>query len=64
MASGLHLFEDYIDIQILEAILINKKIAIVAGNCQLSMIFDFLKDISQKNFLLYSHIPTKLYYKL
>lgn len=44
MASGLHLFEDYIDIQILEAILINKKIAIVAGNCQLAMIFDFLKE--------------------
>ncbi len=44
MASGLQIFEEYIDVQILRAILSDKKIAIVVGNCQMSMVYDFLKE--------------------
>lgn len=43
LASGLHFFEDYIGVHLLEVILSDKKIAIVAGNCQMAMIFDFLQ---------------------
>ncbi len=43
-ANGLQIFEEYVDVQLLKAILANKKIAIVVGNCQMSMIFDFLKE--------------------
>lgn len=44
MASGLQLFEDYISVYLLEPVLSDKKIAIMAGSCQMAMMFDFLKE--------------------
>lgn len=45
LASGLRVFEEYIDNNLVKAILSNKKIAIIAGTCQVSVISDFLKEV-------------------
>lgn len=44
MASGLQIFEEYVAFQIVKVILSDKKIAIMVGNCQMSMMYDFLKE--------------------
>lgn len=45
LASGLQIFEEYIDSNVLQAILSNKKIAIMAGNCQIVTLCDFLREM-------------------
>lgn len=45
MASGLRFFEEYIDGNLVKAILSDKKIVIVAGFCQVAVISDFLKQV-------------------
>ncbi|MCH5275684.1 MAG: hypothetical protein J1E65_07575 [Lachnospiraceae bacterium] len=45
LASGLRIFEEYIDSNLAKAILSDKKIAIIAGACQVAVISDFLKEV-------------------
>lgn len=45
LASGLRIFEDYIDGNLVNIILCDKKIAIIAGACQVSVINDFLRQV-------------------
>lgn len=45
LAYGLRIFEEYIDSELAEYMLSEKKIAIVAGNCQIVTICDFLKQL-------------------
>lgn len=48
LAGGLLIFEEYVDSNLAEYVLSGKKVAIVAGNCQIATICDFLREI--KNF--------------
>lgn len=45
LASGLQIFEEYIDARLLEAILTDKKIAIMAGNCQMITLYELLREL-------------------
>ncbi|MBO4981782.1 MAG: hypothetical protein J6C84_07805 [Lachnospiraceae bacterium] len=45
LANGLQIFEEYIEATVLEVFLTDKKIAIMAGNCQMAMTFDFIREV-------------------
>ncbi|MGN0375540.1 MAG: WcbI family polysaccharide biosynthesis putative acetyltransferase [Butyrivibrio sp.] len=45
LASGLVVFEEYVDSTLAEYVLSGKKIAIVSGNCQIATICDFLQEV-------------------
>lgn len=45
LASGLKIFEEYVDSSVVNVILSNKKVAIMAGNCQTGAICDFLQEV-------------------
>lgn len=45
MSFGLVIFEDYVGMQIAEYVLSGKKLAIMAGNCQIATVFDYIKQI-------------------
>lgn len=45
LASGMRIFEEYIDRNLVNAILSDKKIAIIAGACQVAVVCDFLKEV-------------------
>lgn len=44
-ASGLRIFEEFVDANILEALTTNKKLAIIAGSCQVAILYDFLNVV-------------------
>lgn len=44
-ASGLKIFEDYVDANLVEYLLSGKKIAIVAGSCQIVAFCDILREV-------------------
>lgn len=46
LASGLKIFEEYVDADLMKAVLSDKKIAIIAGACQVAVVCDFLKELS------------------
>ena len=45
LASGLQIFEEYVDANLMKAVLSDKKIAIIAGACQVAVISYFLKQL-------------------
>ena len=45
LAGGLHIFEEYIDADLLEVIISDKKVAIMAGNCQLITLYELMKEL-------------------
>lgn len=45
LASGLQIFEEYVDANLMKAVLSDKKIAIIAGACQVAVISDFLMQL-------------------
>ena len=56
IANHLEIFKDFIDYNTSRAALTNKKIAVLAGDCQVQVIFQMMrriKDISDKYFLCY-----------
>lgn len=46
LIAGFHMFEEYVQLLILDTILQNKKIAIMAGNCHLMTMYDCIRDVS------------------
>lgn len=45
LASGLQIFEEYVDAHLLKAVLSDKKIAIISGGCQIAAICDFIQQL-------------------
>lgn len=45
LASGMKIFEEYVDSSLVEVALSDKKIAIMAGNCQIATIGEFLSQL-------------------
>lgn len=49
LIEGFHMFEEYVQLIILDAILQDKKIAIMAGNCHLMTMYDCICEMSAFN---------------
>lgn len=43
--SGLKIFEEYVDVDLMKAVLSDKKVAFIAGACQVAAIWDFMQQL-------------------
>ena len=61
-ASGMKIFEEYVDCNLIEVALSDKKIAVMAGNCQIMMIYEFMNQLKtfKDEYIFYS-FPTHIW---